>query len=137
MYGLYSLQGQFTGFHSLFSPLKAFTVSNCFNSLSKISYILGPRKGMLSVSLNTLRTFGLANSEGFQRSQTLFRLLNISLINEFEQLFNISIASARTFLICIVVVFEVMIYYHYRQYVDIFRLNNLFVVDGTIMAHPN
>ena len=30
-----------------------------------------------------------------------------------------------------------MIYYHYSQYVDIYRVNDLFVADGTIMAHPN
>ena len=68
MYGLHSLQGQFAGFHFLISLLKAFTVSNCFNSLGTISHILGPRKEMLSVTLKTLRTFGLANSEGFRMS---------------------------------------------------------------------
>ena len=65
MYGLHSLQGQFTRFHFLISLLKAFTVSNCFNSLGTISQILGPRKEMLSVPLKTLRTFRLANSERF------------------------------------------------------------------------
>ena len=65
MYGLHSLQGQFSGFHFLISFLKAFTVSNCFNSLCAISQILGPRIEMLSVPLKTLRTFHLANSEGF------------------------------------------------------------------------
>ena len=44
MYGLHSLQGQFTGFHFLISLLKTFTVSYCFNSLGTISHILGPRK---------------------------------------------------------------------------------------------
>ena len=68
MYGLHSLQGQFTGFHFLISLLKTLTVSNCFNSLGTISYILGPRKEMLSVPLKTLRTFGLANSKGFRMS---------------------------------------------------------------------
>ena len=68
MYGLHSLQGQFTGFHFLICLLKAFTVSNCFNLLGTISQILGPRKEMLSVQLKTLRTFRLANSEGFRKS---------------------------------------------------------------------
>ena len=68
MHGLHSLQGQFTGFHFLISLLKAFTVSNCFNSPGTISHILGPRKEMLPVPLKTLRTFGLANSEVFQMS---------------------------------------------------------------------
>ena len=57
MYGLHSLQGQFTGFHFLISLLKG-----------TISHILGPRKEMLSVPLKTLRIFGLANSEGFPMS---------------------------------------------------------------------
>ena len=65
MYGLHSLQGQFTGFHFLISLLKAFTVSNCFNSLGTISQILGPRKEMLSVPLKILCTFHLASSKGF------------------------------------------------------------------------
>ena len=68
MYGLHSLQGQFTGFHFLISLLKALTVSNCFNSLGTISHILGARKEMLSVPLKTLCKFGLANSEGFRKS---------------------------------------------------------------------
>ena len=68
MYDLHSPQKQFTGFHFLSSLLKALTVSNCFNSLGTISHILGPRKEMLSVPLKTLRTFGLANSEGFRMS---------------------------------------------------------------------
>ena len=68
MYGLHSMQGQFTGFHFLFSPLRVFTISNSFNLLGTISHILGPRKEMLSVPLKTLRTFGLANSEGFRMS---------------------------------------------------------------------
>ena len=61
MYGLHNLQGQFTGFHFLISLLKAFTVSNRFNSLGTISCILGRRKEMLSVTLKALRTIGLAN----------------------------------------------------------------------------
>ena len=68
VYGLHSLQGQFTGFYFLSFLLKAFTVSNCFNSLGTISHILGPRTEMLSVPLKTLRTFGLVNSEGFRMS---------------------------------------------------------------------
>ena len=84
MRGLHSLQRQFSGFHFLISLLKAFTVSNCFNSLGIIYQILGPRIEMLSVPLKALRTFCLANSEGFQRSQTLFRVSDISLISEVE-----------------------------------------------------
>ena len=68
MYGLDSLQGQFTGFHFLISLLKAFTVSHCFNLLGTISHILGPRREMLSVPLKTIRTFVLGNSEGFRMS---------------------------------------------------------------------
>ena len=67
MYGLHSLQGQFTGFHFLISHLKEFADSNCFNS-GTISQILGPRKEMLSVPLKTLRTFCLPNLEGFRKS---------------------------------------------------------------------
>ena len=68
MYGLHSLQGQFTGSYVVSFLLKAFTVSNCFNLLGTISHILEPRKEMLSVPLKTLRTFCLANSEGFRMS---------------------------------------------------------------------
>ena len=67
MFGLHSLQGQFTGFYNLISPLKAFTVLDCFSSLVTISQILGQRKEMLSVPLKTLRTFPLADSEGFRK----------------------------------------------------------------------
>ena len=60
MYDLQSLQGQFTDFHFfLIFLLKAFTVSNCFNSLGTISQILGPKKEMISVAWKTLRTFRL------------------------------------------------------------------------------
>ena len=65
---LHSLLEQLTGFHFLIFLLKAFTVSNCFNSLGTISQILGPRKEILSVPLKTLCTFRLANSEGFRKS---------------------------------------------------------------------
>ena len=68
MYGLNSLQGQFSGFHFLIYLLKALTVSNCFNLLGTISQILGPRIEMLSEPLKTLRTFRLANSKGFRKS---------------------------------------------------------------------
>ena len=66
-HGLHNLQGQFTGSNFLISLLKAFTVPNCFNSLGTVPHILGPRKEMLSVPLITLRTFRLANSEGFRK----------------------------------------------------------------------
>ena len=68
MSGLHSLQEQFTGFHFLISLLKAFTVSNCVNSLDTIPQILEPRKETLSVPSKTLHTSRLANSEGFQKS---------------------------------------------------------------------
>ena len=68
MYGLHSLQGQFSGFHFLISLLKAFTVSNCFNSVGTILQILGPRTEMLFVPIKTLVTFRLTNSEGFRKS---------------------------------------------------------------------
>ena len=84
MYDLHSLQGQFSGFLFLISLLKVFTVSNCFSSLGTISQILGPRIEMLSLPLKALRTFRLANSEGFQKSQTLFRISNMSPTSEVE-----------------------------------------------------
>ena len=77
---IHSPQGQFSGFHFLISLLKSFAVSNSFNSLGTISQILGPGKEMLSVPLKTLGTFRLANSKW----ELLFRLSNISLINEVE-----------------------------------------------------
>ena len=46
-YFLQSLHGQFFGFHSLISFLKATTLVNSFNSKDTISQILGPNYEIL------------------------------------------------------------------------------------------
>ena len=63
MYFLHSLHGQFSGFHSLISFLKAATLVNSFNSKGRISHILGPKYEKLSLPWKTDHTFGIAKSE--------------------------------------------------------------------------
>ena len=59
-YFLHSLQGQFFGFHSLISFLKAATLGNYKGT---ISHILGPKYEILSLSCTTDLTFGITKSE--------------------------------------------------------------------------
>ena len=130
MYGLHSLQGQFTGFHFLTSLLKAFTVSNCVNSLGTISQILGPIIEVLSEPLTTHRTFRLIIHE-HSESRRHYYVYQISLssvkLSSYltPQIFLLQVLCCK-FLTCIVtphpylVVLEMMIYYHYVQYVDTF-----------------
>ena len=63
MYFLYSLHGQFFGFHSLIPFLKAATLVNSFNSKGRISHILWPKYEILSLPWKTNLTFVIAKSE--------------------------------------------------------------------------
>ena len=67
-YFLYSLHGQFFGFHPLMPFLKATTtLVNSFNSKGTISQILGPKYEILSLPWKTDITFGIAKSELIRR----------------------------------------------------------------------
>ena len=63
-YFLHSLHGQFFGFHSLISFLKATTRVNSFNSKGTISHILGPKYEILSLPWKTDLTFDIAKRSG-------------------------------------------------------------------------
>ena len=66
-YFLHSLHGQFFGFHSLISFLKASTLVNSFNSKGTISQILGTKYEILSLPWKTDVTFAIAKSELIRR----------------------------------------------------------------------
>ena len=77
-YRLHSLHGQFWGHQFLILDLKAFKNFTFFNSVGKISQILGFQNDRLSVPLYTLLTGGIEKCKVWRSWQFGFRLLKIS-----------------------------------------------------------
>ena len=67
MYDFYSLNGQFSACHFLFSFLKACNDVSFLNSLGTIFQIFGPRNEILPVPQKTLLAFGNTNCENCRK----------------------------------------------------------------------